>query len=146
MASPTTGPFTSWPAPAIDPPKRKNSDGQNSTAKKIKSTYSDIINAVMDTILLNGGRPELRLESQAFPIETVVQGSNHGSGLQKWLVDALMPDLNVRLLESLEGKLPASFLMELLKRRVEGKTISGCATYANRCKYHEHPNGEERCA
>ncbi|KAK0253724.1 hypothetical protein LTR91_018376 [Friedmanniomyces endolithicus] len=57
-------------------------------------------------------------------VEWVANNTSAGSPLRTWLLDALAPHLNSStttavLLDELTGKLPADFLMALLKVRVE---------------------------
>ncbi|TKA66527.1 hypothetical protein B0A55_10252 [Friedmanniomyces simplex] len=106
-------------------------------------------NAVVDTLAMNAAQEV----PSGSTVEWVVGNTSTDSPLRKWLVNALIPYLTsaplaAALLEELTGKLPADFLMLLLKLRVKSlpASVRGPAPLGDKCMYHVHPEGTAKCA
>ncbi|KAK3658451.1 hypothetical protein LTR56_001862 [Elasticomyces elasticus] len=81
-------------------------------------------------------------------VEWVTDNTTSDPPLRKWLAHALAPHLKasahtVTLLDQLTGKLPAEFLMDLLKARAASlpTNTKSVSPPGGKCRFHVHPEG-----
>ncbi|KAK5679361.1 hypothetical protein LTS10_008176 [Elasticomyces elasticus] len=111
----------------------------------------DFQNDVIDAMQYNI-TTALTAVSPGLMLEWVISNTTSDSPLRKWLALALAPHLKasahtVTLLDELTGKLPADFLMDLLKARAASlPTNTKCASVpGDKCRFHVHPEGTPKC-
>lgn len=68
-----------------------------------------------------------------------------GCDVQRVLLDMMAARMNEQDLEKDKDKYPQDLLLELAKRYVSGQGKGKSPTFADRCNYHTHEDGEARC-
>ncbi|KAK5717188.1 hypothetical protein LTR15_009077 [Elasticomyces elasticus] len=109
---------------------------------------NDVIDAMQHNITT-----ALTAVSLSLMLEWVIGHTTSDSPLRKWLAHVMAPHLKaspqtVTLLDELTGKLPAKFLMDLLKARAASlptNTKSVSPPAGGKCRFHVHPEGTAKC-
>jgi hypothetical protein len=84
-------------------------------------------------------------------LKRIFADARRDSGLHKWAVDHIAALANAEELEVLKkGKIEEAVLLEVMKRMstLRDSHMSPqkrAPSFADRCKYHEHADGDERC-
>ncbi|KAK4950313.1 hypothetical protein LTR10_011294 [Elasticomyces elasticus] len=108
---------------------------------------NDVIDAMQHNITT-----ALTAVSPSLMLEWVISNTTSDSPLRKWLAHVLAPHLKaspqtVTLLDDLTGKLPAEFLMDLLKARAASlpTNTKSASVPGDKCRFHVHPEGMPKC-